>query len=192
MHFVLTCVLVCFLLFAFKNFPVFFALFKWLWEAVQLIGHIWLFFLSKGEPSCEAWAAWAVQSSLTSPFRSNVLQLLEQLWAEGLRGGFELPPQHQGQTPTLGKHSRCWRRKETAQLSSATDLYYLFFSRTVGCFSHLFFSASVPWPYRFESLFSHLFSLMKPLPAGFLSNSSSVIFMSKCLLEKHHCSKPYK
>lgn len=85
-------------------------------KAVQLIRHIWHFFLLKGKPSCEAWAAWAawaVQSSLTSSSRSSVLQLLKQLWVEGLRGGFELSPQHQGQgqARTVGKHSKHWRGK---------------------------------------------------------------------------------
>lgn len=161
MHFVPTCILVCFLL---LHSRIFFHALPYLngsGKAVQVIRHIWCFFLSKGKPSCEAWAAWAawaVQSSLTSPFRSNVLQLLKQLWAEGLRGGFELPPQHQGQAPTVGKHYRHWRRKNTAQLSSATDLYYLFFSKIVSCFPHLFFSLSLcPGPTD-SSPFSLIFS----------------------------------
>lgn len=126
-----------------------------------------------------------------APFSSSVLQLLKQLRVEGLRGDFGLPPQHQGQAGTVGKHSRHWRRKDTAQPSSATDCC-LFFSRTLGCFPHCFFSASLHWPHRFKSLFSHLSCLMEPLAAGFLSNSSPVILMSKCLFEKHHSSKLYK
>lgn len=190
-----SCPVLCSCLFPSLHSRIFFHTLSYLngcGKALQLVRHIWCFFLSKGKPSCETWAAWAVQCSLTSPFRSSVPQFLKQLWVEGLRGGFDLPPQHQGQAQTVGKHSRHWRRKDTAQPSSATDLYYLFFSETVGCFPHLFFSAPMPWPHKFNSLFSHLFCLMMPLAAGFLSNSSQGIFMSKCLFEKHLCSKLYK
>lgn len=166
-HLDLTCVfVVCFFFFCIQVSAIFFHIFCYLkgyGRAEQLMRHIWHFLLSKGKPTCEAWAAWAVQSSLTSYSRSCVPQLLNQLWAEGLGGGFELPPQEQGRGQAPGEDKALTpateEGKHAAQPFSRTDFDYLLFSLvannfpllsslplcpdpTDACCSSLIFSAS--------------------------------------------------